>query len=201
MDFSNLVGTVVRLTLLMTPFFVLAVFIASCEGWPQKERSSLARRVAISVMVICMVIYLFGETLFRYLGIGLDAFRIGAGLVLMLNGIAMVRDNVVPGRHVEAEGDLAVVPLALPTTVGPGTIGALLVMGAGVKETSERIVVLLAIAIAALILFFILNYSEYISRLVKRKGITILSKLTGMYLVALAAQIIFDGIRNFLLVK
>ena len=201
MDFSNLVGTVVRLTLLMTPFFVLAVFIASCEGWPQKERSSLARRVAISVMVICMVIYLFGETLFRYLGIGLDAFRIGAGLVLMLNGISMVRDNVVPGRHVEAEGDLAVVPLALPTTVGPGTIGALLVMGAGVKETSERIVVLLAIAIAALILFFILNYSEYISRLVKRKGITILSKLTGMYLVALAAQIIFDGIRNFLLVK
>ena len=30
---------------------------------------------------------------------------------------------------------------------------------------------------------------------------TILSKLTGMYLVALAAQIIFDGIRKFLLVK
>ena len=149
-----------------------------------------------------MTIYLFGETLFSYLGIGLDAFRIGAGLVLMLNGISMVRDTVVPGRQVEAEGDLAVVPLAMPTTVGPGTTGALLVMGAGVKGgVSERIVVLLAIAIASFILFWMLYYSEYISNLVKRKGIAILSKLTGMYLVALAAQIIFDGIRNFLLVK
>lgn len=201
MNIGYLVGTVVKLTLLLTPFFVLAVFIASCEGWSQKERSSLARRTALAVMVICCVLYLFGETLFRYLGIGLDAFRIGAGLVLMLNGISMVRDSVVPGRHVESDGDLAVVPLALPTTVGPGTIGALLVMGAGAKGTAERLVVLLAIAIASLVIFCVLNYSEYISKLVKRKGITILSKLTGMYLVALAAQIIFDGIRGFLFTK
>ena len=198
---GNLVGTVVRLTLLMTPFFVLAVFIANCEGWSRKARASLARRTALAVMVITSVIYLFGEALFRYLGIGLDAFRIGAGLVLMLNGISMVRESVVPGRQVEADGDLAVVPLALPTTVGPGTIGALLVMGAGAKNAAERITVLIALAIASVVLFLILNYSDYISNLVKRKGITILSKLTGMYLVALAAQIIFDGIKNFLFVK
>ena len=79
MNFTNIIGTGVRLTLLMTPFFVLAVFISSCEGWPRKARSSLARRTALSVMIISMVIYLFGEPLFRYLGIGLDAFRIGAG--------------------------------------------------------------------------------------------------------------------------
>lgn len=198
MNFTNIIGTGVRLTLLMTPFFVLAVFVSSCEGWPRKARSSLARRTALSVMIISMVIYLFGEPLFRYLGIGLDAFRIGAGLVLMLNGISMVRDNIVPGRHVDADGDLAVVPLALPTTVGPGTIGALLVMGAGAQGMKEKAVGLSAIVFASIVLFFVLNYSEYISNLVKRKGITILSKLTGMYLVALAAQIIFDGIKGFL---
>ena len=201
MNITHLVGTVVKLTLLMTPFFVLAVFISSCEGWPQKERSQLAKRIAVAVFVICIVLYLCGESLFRYLGIGLDAFRIGAGLVLLLNGISMVRDNVVPGRHVESDGDMAVVPLALPTTVGPGTIGALVVMGAGDKELSAKIVAILAITIAALVLFVILKYSEFISKLMKRKGIAIMSKLTGMYLVSLAAQIIFDGIRNFLFVK
>ena len=199
MNFTHLIGTVVKLTLLLTPFFVLAVFISSCEGWPQKERKQLAGRIAFAVLVICIILYLCGESLFRYLGIGLDAFRIGAGLVLLLNGISMVRDNVVPGRHVES--DMAVVPLALPTTVGPGTIGALVVMGAGDREYQAKIVAVLSIIIASAVIYVILRYSEYISKLMKRKGIAIMSKLTGMYLVSLAAQIIFDGIRNFLLVK
>ena len=201
MNIAHLVGTVVKLTLLMTPFFVLAVFISSCEGWPQKERRQLAKRTAFAVFVICLVLYLFGESLFRYLGIGLDAFRIGAGLVLLLNGISMVRDNIVPGRHIETDGDMAVVPLALPTTVGPGTIGALVVMGAGDNNYKAKIIAVLAITIASLVLWIILKYSEYISTLMKRKGIAIMSKLTGMYLVSLAAQIIFDGIRNFLQIK
>ena len=199
MTFSNIIGTGVKLTLLMTPFFVLAVFMSSCEGWEAKKRSLLARRTALAVMIISMILFLFGETLFRYLGINLDAFRIGAGLVLMLNGISMVRDTVVPGRQVEMEGgDLAVVPLALPTTVGPGTTGALLIMGAAAKTLGEKTVGISAIIFASVILFCVLNYSEWISKLVKHKGITILSKLTGMYLVALAAQIIFDGIKGFL---
>ncbi len=201
MNFTHLIGTVVKLTLLLTPFFVLAVFISSCEGWPQKERQQLAGRTACAVLIICIVLYLVGESLFRYLGIGLDAFRIGAGLVLLLNGISMVRDNIVPGRHVESDGDMAVVPLALPTTVGPGTIGALVVMGAGDRGVQAKIVAVLAIVIASAVIYVILRYSEYISKLIKRKGIAIMSKLTGMYLVSLAAQIIFDGIRNFLLVK
>ena len=198
MSVNQLIGTVVKLTLLMTPFFVLAVFIASCEGWPRKARMSLARRTGLAVMVICMVIYLIGETLFRYLGISLDAFRIGAGLVLLLNGVSMVRETSVPGRQVETGGDISVVPLALPTTVGPGTIGALLVMGAAAKGATEKIVGLLSIAIASAVIYLVLNYSDFIAKLIKHKGITILSKLTGMYLVALAAQIIFDGVRSFL---
>ena len=110
----------------------------------------------------------------------------------------MVRETSVPGRQVETDGDISVVPLALPTTVGPGTIGALLVMGAAAHGATEKIVGLLSIAIASTVIFLVLNYSEYIARIIKHKGITILSKLTGMYLVALAAQIIFEGVRNFL---
>ena len=43
-----------------------------------------------------------------------------------------------------------------------------------------------------------LRYSAGVNRLLKDKGVRILSKLTGMYIVALAAQIIFDGVKGFL---
>ena len=84
-------------------------------------------------------------------------------------------------------------------TLGPGTIGALLEMGAkeGVN-LSTRINDCLAIAVASAILFSVLFFADSLAKLLKGKGIVIVTKLTGMYLVALAAEIIFTGIKGFL---
>jgi multiple antibiotic resistance protein len=47
-------------------------------------------------------------------------------------------------------------------------------------------------------LLFVANWIEHA---IGRKGLNILSKLTGLMLAALASQIIFTGIKNFLLIK
>jgi multiple antibiotic resistance protein len=191
----------------LTPFFILSVFVTTCSSLDAKAQKRLAIRVGIAVTASTVIIYLFGAVIFQYLGISLDAFRIGAGLVLMLNGIDMVRSALLKNRQLEETGDPAVVPLAIPTTVGPGTIGTLLVMGASRSQRAAElgcsnlffaIVELAAIAIAGAGITLMLCYSENINRILKDKGVRILSKLTGMYIVALAAQIIFDGVRGFL---
>ena len=207
MSVSYIVGLIVKLVLLLTPFFVLSVFVADCDGMEHADRQKLALRTGFAVVCACVVLYLFGEVIFQCLGISLNAFRIGAGLVLMLNGIDMVRSSLPKNRHISDDGDPAVVPLAIPTTVGPGTIGTLLVMGAsGAARAAELgcnrwfflLVELCAVILAGTGIGATLYFSETINRLLKDKGVRILSKLTGMYIVALAAQIIFDGIRGFL---
>ena len=207
MSISYLVGLIVRLFLLLTPFFVLSVFVADCDGMEHAARRRLARRTGMAVIFASVILYLFGEMIFHWLGISLNAFRIGAGLVLMLNGIDMVRSSIARNRKVSDDGDPAVVPLAIPTTVGPGTIGTLLVMGAsGASRAAEMgcsrpfflIVELAAIIVAGIGVGVILLFSETINRLLKDKGVRVLTKLTGMYIVALAAQIIFDGVCGFL---
>ncbi|MPN38914.1 hypothetical protein SDC9_186439 [bioreactor metagenome] len=90
------------------------------------------------------------------------------------------------------------VPLAIPYTVGPGTIGTLLVMSAGNTSPEVRITEILGIVFAVGALGFLLFFSDTLENLLKRKGLNILSKLTGLYLAALASQIIFQGIRNIL---
>jgi multiple antibiotic resistance protein len=150
------------------------------------------------VTVISLIIFLYGGLIFKYLGITLDAFRIGCGLVLMLSGIDLVRESGTPKAR-ECDGDdPAVVPLAIPCTVGPGTIGTLLVMGSEVSGRSHRIGVCIAIAIACILVGLMLYFSHGVARVLKTRGVKILSKLTGMYLVALAAQIMADGVRGFL---
>lgn len=200
-DISSAIAIVIKLFLLLTPFFILSVFVTTCSNLDAKSQKKLAIRVATAVTVATVVIYLFGALIFKYLGISLDAFRIGAGLVLMLSGIDMVRGGDTPkARDLgEYSSDPAVVPLAIPTTVGPGTIGTLLVMGQGAFDRPLRCIFeVCAIIIASILVGAMLYFGRHLKQLLKDKGLNILSKLTGMYIVALAAQIIFTGAGNMI---
>ena len=199
MSISGFIGLTVSLFLLLTPFFILSLFIATTEGMEKRPRKNLALRIGLAVTVISLIIFLFGGLIFKYLGITLDAFRIGCGLVLMLSGIDLVRESGTPKARVCDEGDdPAVVPLAIPCTVGPGTIGTLLVMGSKVSGNSERIIDCIAIILACIAVGLMLYFSHGVAKILQKRGVKILSKLTGMYLVALAAQIMGDGICGFL---
>ncbi len=208
MSVAYIIGLGVKLFLLMTPFFILSVFVSYCDGMDSKPRRQLALRTGFAVICAATVIYLFGKIIFECLGISLNAFRIGAGLVLMLNGIDMVRSSLPKNRSQDSDGsDPAVVPLAIPTTVGPGTIGTLLVMGATAAGRAADMAVsrwlffaveLILVILSGAGIAAVLYYSDAINRVLKDKGVRILSKLTGMYIVALAAQIIFDGVSGFL---
>lgn len=200
-DISSAIAIIIKLFLLLTPFFILSVFVTTCSNLDAKSQKKLAIRVATAVTVATVVIYLFGALIFKYLGISLDAFRIGAGLVLMLSGIDMVRGGDTPkARDLgEYSSDPAVVPLAIPTTVGPGTIGTLLVMGQGAFDRPLRCIFeVCAIITASILVGAMLYFGRHLKQLLKDKGLNILSKLTGMYIVALAAQIIFTGAGNMI---
>ena len=93
---------------------------------------------------------------------------------------------------------LAVVPLAIPVTIGPGTIGILLVMGATFEDTSSMIMGSLALICAVLVIGLMLYSSSIIEKIVGKQGLLVISKITGLFLAALSAQIVFTGIKNFL---
>ena len=199
MTTSTMVGVFVKIFFLLTPFFILSIFLTLTREEKSAARRVLAVRTTVAVLVIVMVLYLFGDAIFRYLGITLDAFRIGSGIVLLLSGIEVVRSSGVPlGRQSSEDGDISVVPLAIPYTVGPGTVGTLLVMSAAKPPVEVRVTEILGIVFAVGVLGLLLFFSDTLEDILKRKGINILSKLTGLYLVALASQIIFEGIKNIL---
>lgn len=197
---STFVAVLIKVFFLLTPFFALSMFLSYTADYDNKRKRKTAIKTTLAVIVITLLIYWFGEYLFMVLGITIDAFRIGAGLVLMLTAIALV--NGPSGNNTKKVDndaqDITVVPLALPTIVGPGTIGALLVMGAEGGVMSMRIAISLGIVAAVILLGVVLLAAERLEQILKRNGIQILSKVTGLMLAALSAQCIFDGIKNFL---
>jgi len=61
-----------------------------------------------------------------------------------------------------------------------------------------RLMVLAAITTAVVAIGALLIFADALERLLRRKGLDILSKLTGLFLAALASQLILGGMRNVL---
>ncbi|BDV44019.1 UPF0056 inner membrane protein [Geotalea uraniireducens] len=185
---------------LLTPFFVMSVFLSMTKELTPRERRRLALKVTGAVLVTCFTLYFFGNHLFSLFGITIDSFRIGAGALLFLSAVQMVQGNVAVTAG-EGEHDIAVVPLAIPVTVGPATTGALLVMGAELQGAWQMVIGCAALAAAILCIGGLLASAASIEHVIGKRGIVILSKLTGLMLAAIAAQIILTGIRSFLASK
>jgi len=192
--FTNLC---IRLFFVLTPFFALTMFLALTEGYSEQRRRRLALVVSFAAAVICVVLLFAGKQMFLVFGITLDSFRIGAGVLLLLSGIGLVHGKSV-AANAPPGGDVAIVPLAIPIIVGPATTGTLLVTGAELITLSAKAVGCAALLLAVMCVAAVLLAGSAIQRILGVRGISILSRLTGLILAALAAQMIMTGVQGFL---
>lgn len=186
-----------KMLVLYSPFFVLSCFISLTRGYTVKERKRLAWKVASGTLISSVLLYLFGQSIFDVFGITVDAFRIGAGSVLFISALGMAQGK--PAVQADnLQQDVTIVPLTIPLTVGPGTIGALLVMGVSQPHWDDKLPALLGILAASITVGLVLYLSDLFERLLGDQGLQIVSRLMGLFVCALAAQIIFTGVKNYL---
>ncbi len=188
----------VKFFFILTPFFIVAVFLAMTENETVEIRHTLAIRITVAVIIISLILFFAGAAIFNLLGITVDAFRIGAGALLFLSAVSLVNGDVKLPASKRSILDLAVVPLAIPVTLGPGSVGALVVMSSEITDFSAQVFTALSITAASLCVGVLLYLSAELKRLIGRSGISMLSKLTGLILASLSCQMIFTGIAAFL---
>ncbi len=195
--FNLYINLTMQLFFLLTPFFVLSVFLSLTEGMDRATQRALALRTTIAITVIGMVLYWVGNPIFHTLGVTVDGFRVGAGSLLFLSAVALVSGP--NGKSHGKEGtDIAVVPLAIPITVGPATIGTLLVLGAELGGTAERLTGAAALLTACAGVGIILGAARGIGQILGPMGLAIMTKITGLVLASMAGQIVFTGVKNLL---
>ena len=190
--------TYLRVFFVLTPFFVLSVFLSLTREKAEPARRRLALKVAGAVTIIVCALFFFGRYIFAVFGVTLDAFKIGAGVLLFLSAISLVHGRTDATSSREHGDDIAVVPLAMPIMVGPATVGVLLVMGVELAAPHEKFIALGAMLSAVATVSAFLLLATPIERRLGAVGLSILSKLTGLMLASIAAQLILTGAKHFL---
>ncbi len=190
-------STTIKIFALMTPPAVLSAFLSGTRCLDTAQKHKTALRTGIAVFIIGSVLYFFGENLFNFFGFTLDAFRIGSGALLFLSAIS-VMNGPDDDTHCGGEQDISVVPLAIPLCMGPASIGTVMVLGASATSMTQRIIGALALLTASFGIYIMLYAADKVEKVLRKTGIAILAKLTGLLLAAIAAQVVFTGIRSFL---
>ena len=180
---------------LFTPFFALSMFLAMTAEKDEAERRVLAHRVAFATIVIAGLLLFFGQVIFDLFGITVDAFRIGAGILLLLTAISLMNPKVVATKEGE---DISVVPLAMPVIVGPASCGAIMVTSAELHTIGAKLMGFAALAVALIFIWVILLLGTWFERQLGKRGISILMRLTALILAALSAQMVMTGVCGFL---
>jgi multiple antibiotic resistance protein len=198
-----LVAALVTLLVVVDPIGLTPSFLGVTAGLPRAARRSVALRACLIAFVILTGAALAGDWLLRTLSISLPAFRIAGGLLLfsiaseMVFGVRIARQSETAGKAIEEHvRDIAAFPLAIPLMAGPGAITATVLLAGRADGDMLRLAALIAIIatvmVACLLVFLA---ASRIERLLGVTGNTVLSRLLGVLLAAMAVQFVVDGVR------
>jgi MarC family membrane protein len=183
------------------------IFLSITPHSSEAERAAIVGRAALVVFAVLVLFAAFGNFIFKFFGVTIEAFRIVAGLLLLKIAFDMMEARPARVRHTpeeDAEGaqreDIAIIPLAIPLLSGPGTISSVIAL-TGQATKSPKVLpafalLLLAIALNVLIAFTVLRSATAITRLLKESGMRIFTRVMGLILAAIAVQFVLTGIKE-----
>ena len=192
-------ATSLKILILLNPFAVLSTFLSLTAECTPSERLRISLKSGSAVIVSGVLLFFCGQSLFSLLGINIPVFKVGGGIILMICAIRLVwGDGSARKRARESHGSIAVVPIAIPMAVGPGTAAGLILIGLERGALWNTLSSLLALGVATLLLTTLLALGTQAERLFRQEGIQVITKLTGLFLSAIAAKMILEGVRHTL---
>ena len=181
------------LFIILDPLLSIPLFL---EMTKEKPREFVAHQAWIAIGVAGALMYLFlvfNFVIFDMLGITVASFQVAGGIILFLLGMQQVL-GIALGDMKACKDNAACVVIGTPLLCGPGTLTTVLLL----SHDYGLILVGVAIAISLAATWLVLRYSRALQRLVGALVIEIMAKVLGMFVAAIAVQIIFEGIQALL---
>jgi len=197
---------------LANPLTTVVLFLSLSGDMTQAYRRQQALKASIYVFIIMMVAFYSGQLVMTLFGISIPGLRIAGGMIVAFIGFHMLfpQRSAEEAPEVEKKSeeisnrqsrDIAFVPLAMPSTAGPGTIAMIISSASAIKsEVFHVSPLLLAVAPAmtfaavSLILWLCLRSADSILRIVGQSGIQAISRVMGFLLVCMGVQFIINGV-------
>ncbi len=200
MDMNELLATFIFYFAVIDPIGSIPVFIAVTQGLNEKEKRHTAVK---AVLVSCLVLLFFiiaGELILDAINIPLSAFQIAGGIILFLFALTMIFGDSKPEseiKSIKSTTEIAIFPLAMPSIASPGAMLAVVLLTKNAEnniwEQSQSSLVMISVLLIVLVLLLI---STKVHKIIGDAGASIISRVMGLILSAVAVSNIIEGIKE-----
>ena len=200
---DQLLENTILLFVAVDPIALIPIFASLTKGLNSDEIKKIYLQATFVSLIILSLFWLFGEMVLNLMGISMSSFRIIGGLFLIAIAFQMVFEQRQDRRQNTAEvamddssiQSIAIFPLSIPLIAGPGAMTAALLLAENrTYEPSDFILNFLPILVVVLMAGIAMWLSAQLS---KRPGptiITVVEKIFGILLGALAIEFVVAGI-------
>jgi multiple antibiotic resistance protein len=196
LDLEILVSMFVTLLVIMDPPGILPVFLGLTKSLTHRQRVGAARRAALVAFGVITAFALFGQQILQYLHISLPALQGAGGLLLLLVALELLTGKESE-QHADVGVNVAMVPLGTPLLAGPGAIVATMLAVQKADRPGEYAAVGLALLGALLVVWLFLRFAGRVHGLLRDSGTTLLTRIAGLLLSAIAVQMLANSVRAF----
>jgi multiple antibiotic resistance protein len=203
--FDTFIESTILMFVAIDPISLVPIFAGLTSGLSQHQVKSIYIRASIVSLIVLSIFWLFGNSILDAMNISMDSFRIIGGLFLIVIAFQMVFDQRQTRRQStvdtaiddETIQSIAIFPLSIPLIAGPGAMATSLLIS---KETYisvlDGFISYLPILIAVLFATIAMWLSAKLSSKLGPTIITVVQKIFGLLLGALAIEFVIDGVIN-----
>ena len=185
------------------PIGSIPIFLSITENLHHKQRQWIALRGSFVAFCVLIFFGLFGSFILTHLKISADTFNIAGGAILflialeMVNGRRQARKSKAAVESVPKEEliRLSSSPLAVPLLAGPAAITSVMVFS-DFYDADALFLNVGSIFFAMLLSALILYTAAWGSKFINLTISTVMSRVVGILLAAIAIQTILNGLDN-----
>lgn len=192
----------VTLWVVIDPIGTVPVFLAVTRHQLAGERRATAIKAVFYSAIVLLVFLVGGQLLLEALNISLYSFQIAGSMVLFLFALTMIFGQGKPAgeqlMEAEEDQDVAVFPLAVPSLASPGAMMAIVVLTDNRRFDFPEQAVTAAVMLSVLLLtLFLLFSANFIKRLIGNAGASIVSRVMGLILAAVAIENMLVALKQY----
>ncbi|WP_127523615.1 MarC family protein [Mesorhizobium sp. Z1-4] len=204
--FDAVFNAFVTLLVTIDPPGLAPLFLALTGGMNRAERMQVSVRSSVTAFIVLALFAVAGDKILAVFGITLPAFRLAGGLLLFYIAFEMIFERRQERHERSAERaitkdmirNIAAFPLAIPLIAGPGAISATVLLSGTFADVTSRLVLVGIILVCVLATFLVFVLAERVDGFLGETGRSILTRLLGVILAALAVQFVADGVRDLI---
>jgi membrane protein, MarC family len=198
---NELLATFIFFFAVIDPIGTVPVFISVTSHYEEKIKRKIAFQATLVSAIILIFFVVAGEIILNAINIPLSAFQIAGGIILFLFALTMIFGESKPEEEIKMAAnanETAIFPLAVPSIASPGAILAAVLMTENNRynlfEQVQTSLMILAVLLVVLVLMLL---ATWVHRFIGNGGASIVSRVMGMILAAMAVSNVLAGIKEY----